>query len=173
MKDDEERPTTGSRVTEPLSENVSKLEAPSVTLPAAEPSVPPPSATRSARLEDRGFDKRYEKKDVLGRGGMGEVQLCLDRRIGREIAMKLVHPAVAHRQDLMNRFEREAKIQGRLEHPSVVPVHDMGLKPDGSVYFTMKRLRGLTLEAVVDWPEGENAEHRGAIQHATDPRRAF
>ncbi len=150
MKDDNERPSTGSRATEPLSENVSQVKAPSVTLPAAEPSAPPPSAARSTRLEDRGFDKRYEKKDVLGRGGMGEVQLCLDRRIGREVAMKLVRPAVAHREDLMNRFEREAKIQGRLEHPSVVPVHDMGLRPDGSVYFTMKRLRGLTLEAVVD-----------------------
>lgn len=150
MTDEDSRATTGSRLTEPLSEGITRPQAKSVTLPAEQPSVPPTSIGRSSRLGVAAFDARYEHKDVLGRGGMGEVHLSLDRRIGREVAMKIVKPDVAHREDLMMRFEREAKIQGRLEHPMVVPVHDLGLRPDGSVFFTMKRVRGMTLEAIID-----------------------
>ena len=64
--------------------------------------------------------------------------------------MKLVHPGVGSRSDLRARFEREARVQGQLEHPSVVPVYDLGIRPDGSAYFTMKRVRGETLEEVLE-----------------------
>jgi hypothetical protein len=169
MTDEDDRKTTGSRLTEPLCEDLTKVPVHNVapltgTLPAAQSGPPPSSVGRATRLATPAFDARYEHKDVLGRGGMGEVQLSLDRRIGREVAMKIVKPGVAHREDLMMRFEREAKIQGRLKHPIVVPVHDLGLRPDGSVYFTMKRVRGLTLEAVID---GLKAATPSVVEHFT------
>src|SRR5262245_47833357 len=65
---------------------------------------------------------RYQARDVLGRGGMGEVRLCLDRTIGREVALKVIRQPVDG--DLVHRFLREARVQGQLEHPSIVPVHE-------------------------------------------------
>jgi serine/threonine-protein kinase len=80
---------------------------------------------------------------------MGEVQLVHDRRIGREVAVKVAHAVEGGRTDPLVRFTREARVQGQLEHPAIVPVYDLGLRPDGAAFFTMKRVRGATLEAIV------------------------
>ncbi|MFT3693289.1 MAG: serine/threonine-protein kinase [Kofleriaceae bacterium] len=85
-------------------------------------------------------------RGLLGSGGMGEVWLAHDVRIDREIAIKLMRGAAD--PDAIARFLREAKVQGRLEHPSVVPVHDVGL--DSNPYLAMKRLQGTTLHQVLD-----------------------
>jgi serine/threonine-protein kinase len=92
---------------------------------------------------------RYELRRSLGRGSMGEVHLCHDASVGRDVAMKVLLPA--HRPDpqLRARFLREARVQGQLEHPSIVPVYDLGVDATGAMYFTMKRLRGLTLGEIV------------------------
>jgi serine/threonine-protein kinase len=87
---------------------------------------------------------------MLGQGGMGEVRVCRDRRIGREVALKVVHEKYAARLDMKERFLREARVQGQLEHPSIVPVYDLARGPDGAPYFTMKRVRGHTLEKIID-----------------------
>ena len=86
---------------------------------------------------------RYEQRGMLGVGGMGEVRLCHDKRIGRDIAMKTLRDEA--RQMLGPRFLREVRVQGQLEHPSVVPVYDLCASDDGRVYFTMRRVRGQTL----------------------------
>lgn len=91
---------------------------------------------------------RYEVRALLGEGGMGEVRLCRDHRIGRDVAMKVIRAGQG--PDAHARFEREARIQGQLEHPSVVPVYDLGVDPSGEVFFTMKRVRGLTLQEIVE-----------------------
>jgi tRNA A-37 threonylcarbamoyl transferase component Bud32 len=103
-----------------------------------------------AQLEDDGFESRYEGTSVLGQGGMGEVRVCRDRRIGREVALKVVHEKYSQRFDMKERFLREARVQGQLEHPSIVPVYDLARGPDGEPYFTMKRVRGNTLEKILD-----------------------
>jgi len=100
-------------------------------------------------LDDPDFDARYEPGEVLGRGGMGEVRLSSDRRIGRTVAIKVIRPDGAKRPRLRARFLFEAKMQGQLEHPSIVPVYDLGVRPDGSEYFTMRRVRGRTLHEVL------------------------
>src|SRR5262249_13091427 len=82
-------------------------------------------------------------------GGMGEVRLCTDRRIGRAVAMKLIRPENARRAKLRARFLFEAKVQGQLEHPAILPVYDLGVRPDGLEYFTMKRLSGRTLNNIL------------------------
>src|SRR4051812_33126866 len=83
----------------------------SASQPEIDPS-PPPSAT----------EPRYAVRSVLGRGGMGEVRLCRDARIGRDVAVKVsLNAGDGNRA----RFLREARIQGQLEHPAIVPVHDL------------------------------------------------
>jgi serine/threonine-protein kinase len=98
---------------------------------------------------DDAFSARYTVRALLGEGGMGEVRLCKDARVGREVAMKVLHPGYS-RSDLARRFVREARVQGQLEHPAIVPVYDLGRDQAGDAYFTMKRICGNTLEAIVD-----------------------
>lgn len=100
---------------------------------------------------------RYELRRVLGIGGMGEVRLCLDRRIGREVAYKVsTAPTQGHAAPA--RFVREALLQARLEHPAFVPVYDIGMADDGSLFFTMRRIRGATLaEILEELASGESA----------------
>ena len=109
-----------------------------------------------------GSSLRYEVRSILGRGGMGEVRLCHDARIGRDVAIKVAHgggaassvgspiAASAPSTSARRRFLREARVQGQLEHPAIVPVYDLEILPDGSAYFAMKRVRGRTLGAVLD-----------------------
>ena len=85
---------------------------------------------------------RYRDGSVLGVGGMGEVRLVHDERIGRDVAMKVMRADAIDPQ----RFLREARVQGQLEHPSIVPVYDVARGEDGGLFFTMKRVRGVTLE---------------------------
>jgi serine/threonine-protein kinase len=113
-------------------------------------SEPRPVDAAPSPLEDRGFEARYLDKSTLGAGGMGEVRLIHDERIGRDVAMKRMHPGYGSRSDARARFEREARVQGQLEHPAIVPVYDLGIAPDGAAYFTMKRLRGHTFASIVD-----------------------
>jgi eukaryotic-like serine/threonine-protein kinase len=96
------------------------------------------------------FEERYELRKRLGEGGMGEVRLCRDRMIGREVAMKVVLPSMSRRGELLARFVREARVQGQLEHAAIVPVHDFGVDGDGNPFFTMKRVRGITLEDIIE-----------------------
>ena len=91
---------------------------------------------------------RYAFRKTLGVGGMGEVRLCHDDLIGREIALKVMRPESSG-FDAATRFVREARVQGQLEHPSVVPVYDLGRDEHGALYFTMKRVRGITLEEAI------------------------
>jgi eukaryotic-like serine/threonine-protein kinase len=92
---------------------------------------------------------RYDTIKVIGEGGMGHVLLARDRVIGREVAMKVMRSDRADRRDLRGRFLREVLVQGQLEHPSIVPVYDLMAAPDGAPSFTMKHVRGVTLEEVV------------------------
>ncbi len=90
---------------------------------------------------------RYEVRRLLGQGGMGDVKLSRDSWLGRDVALKIMR-GPARPEDLA-RFFREARVQGQLEHPSVVPVYD--LSPDARTpFFTMKRIQGLTLRDVLD-----------------------
>ncbi len=79
---------------------------------------------------------------------MGEVRALDDRRVGRTVAMKTLHDQSDSAGARM-RFVREARIQGQLEHPSVLPVYDFGLDPQDRPYFTMKQLRGHTLSQIL------------------------
>src|SRR5262249_30025067 len=111
-----------------------------------------------APLESIVFDDRYLDDGALGQGGMGEVRLFKDRQIGRSVAVKLIRPSYAKDPSALARFVREARVQGQLEHPSIVPVHDLGVSPDGVAYFTMKRIRGVTFQEII---HGGGTPHPG------------
>lgn len=102
---------------------------------------------------------RYLFRAEIGRGGLGRVTTALDTHLGREIAVKeLFGPGRAGNGDSrhedalrltevtdLERFLREARLTGQLEHPNIIPVYEVGRRPDGSLYYTMKRVRGHTL----------------------------
>jgi serine/threonine-protein kinase len=91
---------------------------------------------------------RYVLGDVLGVGGMGEVRACFDSHMAREVAMKVVRTD-RDASKLEARFLAEARVQGGLEHPGIVPVHDVGRDDSGRAFFTMKRVHGVALDVVL------------------------
>ncbi len=85
---------------------------------------------------------RYEIKGELGRGGFATVYHGYDPRFEREVAIKLMPPEMLHADpQFKKRFEREAKIIAQLEHPSIVPVYDVG-EENGQPYFVMRYMNG-------------------------------
>jgi serine/threonine-protein kinase len=85
---------------------------------------------------------RIEDDGVIGRGGMGQVHRVYDRNIRRFAALKILdaeHQEEAHAQ---RRFLAEAQITGQLEHPNIVPAHELAIDPNGIPYFTMKLVVG-------------------------------
>ena len=88
---------------------------------------------------------KYSFVKELGRGGMGTVYLAEDTELDRLVAIKVLNTPEAT-DDLRNRMIREAQIIARLEHPGIVPVHDVGTLPDGRIYYAMKFVRGSRLD---------------------------
>ncbi len=98
---------------------------------------------------------RYSKIGEYARGGMGRVLVVHDEHLGRDIALKELLPVggspvnrntpASQAAPLMARFLHEARITGQLEHPSIVPVYELGHRADGSLYYTMRLVHGKTL----------------------------
>ena len=91
---------------------------------------------------------RYEMLEVIGRGGMSTVHRARDRVLERDVAVKVLDEPLAD-PVLAGRLESEARVLARLEHPAIVPVHDLGVLPDGRRYCVMKLVRGRDLAAAV------------------------
>ncbi len=96
-----------------------------------------------------GAEGIYEDLGVLGSGGMGEVRRVKDKRLGRTLAMKIGHGGLIERPRIRARFIEEAQIGAQLQHPGVIPVHDMGSLPDGRLYFTMREIKGQEFQDVI------------------------
>ncbi|MBV8757301.1 MAG: serine/threonine protein kinase [Deltaproteobacteria bacterium] len=101
------------------------------------PDRPEPSS-------DALIGNRYRLQRRIGKGGMGEVMLARDEQVGREVAIKRMRAANPSPRAIA-RFVREASVQGRLEHPAIVPVHEIGRDGDGLPFFVMKRVTGTPL----------------------------
>ncbi|MCU1286511.1 MAG: serine/threonine protein kinase [Acidobacteriales bacterium] len=106
---------------------------------------------------------KYEVVGKLGQGGVGEVLKVLDRDLKREVAMKmLLKQERGVSEDSLIRFIEEAQATGQLEHPNIVPVHDLGIDPDGRVYFTLKYVQGVPLKKVIKGRADNSALEEGA-----------
>ena len=88
---------------------------------------------------------RYRIVESIGQGGMGTVYLADDLTLGRRVAMKVLRDDAAN-ADAVDRMLREAHVVARLEHPGIVPVHDVGRLPDGRVFYIMKLVKGRRLD---------------------------
>src|SRR5262249_38384864 len=80
---------------------------------------------------------RHEVLGEVGRGGMGCVPRARDPDFGRDLALKVLLASPGEHPDLEARFLAEARLSGRLQHPGIVPVHEVGTDPDGRPYFAM------------------------------------
>jgi len=96
---------------------------------------------------------RYELREEIGRGGMGVVYRAHDRELQRDVALKVLR-AGADAGDLARRLHREARVLASLEHPGMVPVHDVGVLADGLGFYVMKLVRGRRLD---QWAAGAPA----------------
>jgi eukaryotic-like serine/threonine-protein kinase len=109
-----------------------------------------------ARLRDAGSEPElsgtpYRLLDRLGCGGMGTVYLVEDSRLDRRVAMKVLDTP-DRAGDLEARLVREARVLAQLEHPGIVPVHDVGTLADGRIFYTMKFVQGRRLDEIVREP---------------------
>jgi WD40 repeat protein len=111
------------------------------------PGAPAAPASGPASIDMAADDpRRYDLTDELGSGGLGRILEAYDRRLGRTIALKeLLRPGPTERA----RFVREALITARLEHPAIIPVHDVGCWPSGETFYVMKRVSGRSLREVM------------------------
>ncbi|MBL8783632.1 MAG: serine/threonine protein kinase, partial [Deltaproteobacteria bacterium] len=116
----------------------------------------------------------------IGRGGIGRVLIAHDAHLGREVAVKelLSRPdektgsksSTNPRESLVAaRFLREARLTGQLEHPNIVPVYELGRRPDGTLYYTMKVVRGKDLATAFDAVKGHGVRARmRLLKHYAD-----
>ncbi len=91
---------------------------------------------------------RYQLREKLGRGGMGSVYLVADSELQRQVALKVLD-IPDQDNHLSERMIEEARIIARLEHPGIVPVHDVGTLSDGRVFYTMKYVQGERLDIAI------------------------
>jgi sugar lactone lactonase YvrE len=87
---------------------------------------------------------KYTIHEVLGRGGFGTVYRATDNALDREVALKILHPQLMVDMDFIERFQKEARLVARLEHPNIVTIHDLG-EAEGRVYIAMRYLPGGSL----------------------------
>jgi len=98
----------------------------------------------------RGEDTfRYRMGEELGKGGHGLVTVAYDSHIGRRVALKQLRKGRSASPREVARFLEEVQITGQIEHPNIVPVHDLGVLENDEVYFTMKLVEGRNLETVL------------------------
>ncbi len=116
----------------------------------------PTDGTRLVRLAvaadpliGRDLDGRYTIIEKLGQGGMGSVYRAKQHSMGREVAIKLVNPALTADPPTIKRFLREAKLASRLAHPNIVSVFEFGQTGDGLFYLVMELVAGRTLHHVI------------------------
>ncbi len=104
--------------------------------------------------------RKYVVAGEIARGGMGLILRAVDRDIRREVAMKVLlddeaDGSASETRRRRLRFVEEAQVTGQLEHPNIVPIHDIGVGTDGRLFFTMKMVRGRSLaHALIDLRRG-------------------
>jgi serine/threonine protein kinase len=92
---------------------------------------------------------KYKVMTTIARGGMGVVMQARDLRLRRTVAMKVMKTGNQFSRENVLRFIDEAQLTGQLEHPNIVPLYEIGLDEQGETFYTMKYVRGITLDEVL------------------------
>jgi serine/threonine protein kinase/formylglycine-generating enzyme required for sulfatase activity len=166
---DEKRLAGEKRLADELREQYGEGVDPGISLDGGKPGDDSgPSSELLRRLRSHApSNSRYKLLGEVGRGGMGAVIRVWDEDLRRTLAMKVVlgkedksargaTPPVDSRT--LGRFLEEAQITGQLDHPGIVPVHELGLGSDGQVYFTMRLVKGEDLRAIYGHVESGHEE---------------
>jgi serine/threonine protein kinase len=138
-----------------MSESNERTGKPSAPAPPAVESTALTSARRAsippAPGEGELWGNRTQVLEEVGRGAMARVLRGFDTKLRREMAIKVaLVPRREMPRDLLARFAAEAQITAQLEHPNIVPVHSLGLDPAGRVFFSMKLVRGRSLDTIIE-----------------------
>ena len=96
-----------------------------------------------------GFGRYFDFKP-LATGGSAILRTCRDKTLGRAVVMKTLHPHLASNEYMHARFLREARVTAQLQHPTTVPVYDLGRDMEDRLYFTMKKVEGDTVRKIVE-----------------------
>jgi serine/threonine protein kinase len=113
------------------------------------PSDAADAATITDLLSHADIESKYVFDKELGHGAMGAVLVMVDQDIRRKVAMKLMLRGGEATVGEIKRFLEEAQVTGQLEHPNIVPIHDIGIDDEAKIYYTMKLVRGETLESII------------------------
>lgn len=126
------------------AETLATADAPTVI------SAPAEGAPTEANPPRETFKPRnYEIGKMVARGGMGAILQVKDLNIGRPVAMKVMLSGTESSPEGVQRFIHEAKVNGQLEHPNIVPVHELGEDDQGQPFYTMKFVNGITLQDIL------------------------
>jgi eukaryotic-like serine/threonine-protein kinase len=106
---------------------------------------------------------KYEVLEELGHGGMATVYRARDRRLGREVAVKVIHPHLRDSQEVVVRFNAEAKAVAKLRHPNIVDVYDVSEPNEADQYLVVALVRGTTLRKLLQERGLMPAEVAGAL----------
>ena len=147
-----DEPITGSRIVFPdqrirLGKAIIALHRDKTQESELETLSPQTAAVRALLPQMIRREGKYELGMVIGKGGMGVVHDALEVPVGRNVAMKLMRSAM--RRDEVERFVREAQITAQLEHPNIVPVHELNVDEREQPFYTMKYVHGVSLGEVL------------------------
>src|SRR5271154_2572297 len=107
-------------------------------------SSQPVRGTRFPTLE------KYDVLEELGHGGMATVYRAKDLRLGRDVAVKVIHPHLRDKVEAIRRFSIEARAVAKLHHPNIVEVFDVSSPEETEQYLVVELLRGVTLRQLLD-----------------------
>src|SRR3954471_21978726 len=106
---------------------------------------------------------KYELLEEIGHGGMATVYRAKDRRLGREVAVKIIHRHLRENAEVGARFIAEARAAAKLHHPGIVEVYDVSTEDDGERFLVVELIRGTTLRKVLQAHRQMPAEIGAAI----------
>ncbi len=105
-----------------------------------------------------GGDDKYEPGEKFAHGGMGDIYEAFDNNCKRVVAMKVMRDKVKSKENIY-RFIVEAQITAQLEHPNIVPVHDLSLDAENRLFYSMKKIEGITLTSILQKLQTGNEEY--------------
>ena len=162
--------------------DLSRLRREAIATPRSGSATPHTFIESPSRGIDIGMtiEGKYRVEALIGRGGMGAVYRARDLRLDRDVAVKVVRSELVASAEARDRFQREARLVARLQHPAIVTVFDYGTLPDGAAYLVMEYVRGEDLRARLSKgplpaaeairltaaiAEGVEAAHRESVLH--------